>query len=159
VQAWNSTVTGNMEILALVRLNATDPLGAAYAARVVARAQSDARNGYWARLTHTTSGGLNWGLVRVDNAGGTGTAVLAGGSLVSSGAAGTRWWIRLRASGTTIQARFWKDGSSEPAAWQATSTDSYWTSGRAALGTYTNSGITSPFPTTGFASFTATDLG
>jgi CSLREA domain-containing protein len=159
LQAWNPTVTQNMEILAEVHLNATNPTGASYSPRVVARAQTDARNGYWARLTHTTSGGLNWALVRVDNAGGTGTAILASGPLVSSGAAGTQWWIRLRTQGTTVQARFWKDGTSEPAAWTATATDSYWTSGRAALGAYTNAGITSPFPDTGFASFNATDLG
>jgi hypothetical protein len=157
-QAWNSSVASNMEILAQVRLSAGNPSGAAYAPRVVARAQSDPRNGYWARLTHTTGGSLTWALARVDHAGGTGTVVLGSGTLLTSGAAGTTWWIRLRASGTTIQARFWKSGSTEPTTWQATATDSYWTSGHPAAGVYTSTGITSPFPTAGFTTFTATDL-
>ena len=81
------------------------------------------------------------------------------GTLLSSGAAGSRWWIRLRTSATTIQARFWRDGTAEPATWSATATDSFWTSGRAALGALTASGVKSPFPQIGFDNFQAANLG
>jgi hypothetical protein len=157
--AWTSTVASDMELLALVRLNASNPVGANYQVRVMARAQSDARNGYSARITHTTTGAAVWGLSRLDNAGGTGSLSLGAGTLVSSGAAGSRWRIRLRTEGTTIRARYWPDGSVEPSTWTITTTDSYWTSGRASLGALTNAGISSPFPTTGFASFEAVELG
>jgi hypothetical protein len=159
VQTWIPTVTQNMEILSLVRLNPTNPTGGSYAPRIVARAQADPRNGYWARITHTTAGAAQWSLVRIDNAGGTGTATLASGTLLPSGAAGTRWWIRLRVQGTSIQAKFWQDGTTEPTGWTAQATDSYWASGRAALGCYVGAAITTPFPNVGFASFTAVDLG
>jgi hypothetical protein len=157
--AWTETVHADMELLALVRLNATNPVGASYQVRVMARAQSDARNGYSARISHTTAGAANWGLSRIDNAGGTGSLVLGSGTLVSSGAAATRWWIRLRTEGTTIRARYWRDGTTEPTAWTVTVADSYWASGRPSLGALTNSGISSPFPSPGFESFEATDVG
>lgn len=158
-QASVGPAVANVDAVALVRLSATNPIGAAYSPRLVVRAQSDLRNGYWARLTHLPSGGLGWALARVDNAGGTGTVVLASGSLLSSGAAGSRWWVRLRASGSTIQARFWPDGKSEPTTWQATATDGYWVTGRVAVGVYAGSGMTSPFPDTGIDSLIASDLG
>ena len=158
VRAWTDTVKTDMELLGLVRLNTTNPTGAAYQARLMARAQSDARNGYQAKIGHTTAGGLTWQLSRIDNAGGTGSLSLANGTLIASGAAGTNWWIRLRVQGTTVQARFWRDGTSEPTTWTATATDSYWPSGRASFGVASVSGLTSPFPDTGFASFDAADL-
>jgi hypothetical protein len=159
VQAWTSTVKQDMELLALVHLNATNPVGANYSARVMARAQSDARNGYSARISHTTAGAVTWALSRIDNAGGTGSLVIGSGSLLSSGAPGTRWWIRLRVQGTSIKARFWRDGTSEPSNWTVQATDSYWTSGQASLGALANAGITSPFPQMRFDSFEAVDLG
>jgi len=159
VQAWNPTTATNMEVVGLVQLNASNPVGGNYQARLVARAQTDARNGYVARIAHTPAGALTWTLARVANAGGTGSATLAQGTLLSSGAAGSRWWIRLRTSGTTIQARFWRDGTAEPATWTATATDSFWTSGRAALGALTASGLKSPFPQIGFDNFQAANLG
>ena len=159
VRAWTSATAADMEVLALIRLNPTNPTGAAYQPRVVARAQSDARNGYSARIVHTTSGGLTWGLSRVDNAGGTGTVSLGAGTLITSGAAGTSWWIRLRVQGTSIQARYWQNGSPEPATWKVSATDSYWTSGRASLGAYVSSGLASPYPNVGFPSLLATAIG
>lgn len=160
VWAWNPTVQNNMEVLSLVRLSATNPVGASYQARVVARAQTaNARNGYYARITHTTSGAANWALLRVDNSGGTGTTTLATGTLLSSGAAGTKWWVRLRAQATTVQVRFWQAGTSEPSKWNATATDSYWTSGGTSVGVYAPSGLSSPIPDTGFESVDAVNLG
>jgi CSLREA domain-containing protein len=147
------------DTLAEVTLSATDPSGAGYQPRVVARAQTDPRNGYVARLVHQTSGAVNYGLSRVDNAGGTGSIVLAYGTLLSSGGAGTSWWIRLDVQGTSVKAKFWRDGTQEPSTWTATATDSYWTTGTPAVGTYVGGGLTSPFPSIGFDNITVTDLG
>jgi hypothetical protein len=126
VQAWNPATATNMEVVGLVQLNASNPVGGNYQARLVARAQTDARNGYVARVTHTPAGAVTWALARV------------------------------RTNGTTIQARFWRDGTAEPAAWTATATDSFWTSGRAGLGAFAASGISTPFPQVQFDDFLAT---
>jgi hypothetical protein len=130
VQAWQEIVRQEMELLALMRLNATNPTGGSYKPRLVARAQSDARNGYYASISHTPAGAVTWQLSRIDNLGGTGSLSLGAGMLQSTGGAGTRWWIRLRAQGTTIQARYWRDGTTEPNTWKTSITDSYFTSGR-----------------------------
>ena len=158
VQAWIPSTASDMDVLARVRLSAQNPVGANYQARVVARAQADARNGYRAVITHTTAGALKWSLNRVVSAGGAGTLTLGSGTLVSSGAAGTKWWIRLDVQGTQIEARFWRDGTTEPSTWKANVTDSQWARGRPGLGVYAGSGLTSPFPDTGFDNFTASGL-
>ena len=61
--------------------------------------------------------------------------------------------------GTQIKVRYLADGTTEPSTWKANVTDSQWASGRPALGVYVGSGLTSPFPDTGFDSFTATGIG
>lgn len=38
--------------------------------------------------------------------------------------AGDWWWVRLRLNGTTVRARFWKDGNPEPGTWDVDTTDS-----------------------------------
>ena len=91
--------------------------------------------------------------------GGAGSLSFGAGTLQSSGGAGTRWWIRLRAEGTTVQARFWRDGTSEPTTWKASVTDSYFAGGRPSFGVSTGTGLATPFPDTGFASYNAVDLG
>ena len=158
IQAWIPTSANDMDILARIRLSAQNPTGANYQARIVARAQTDARNGYTAVITHTTAGAVKWSLNRVVNAGGSGTLTLGSGTLLSSGAANTKWWIRLDAQGTQIKVRFWQDGTTEPTTWKANASDSQWTSGRPALGVYVGSGLTSPYPDTGFDNYTATAL-
>jgi hypothetical protein len=158
VSAAGTTAAANVEVLGLVRLSAANPVGGSYSPRLVARAQADARNGYTARITHTTAGAVTWLLSRIDNAGGTGSSSLASGTLASSGAAGSRWWIRLRAQGTTIQARFWRDGTAEPTAWTASVTDGYWATGRPAVGVFAGPGLAAPYPDTGFATFDAVNL-
>jgi len=158
VQAWIPTTTTDMDVLARVRLSAQNPTGGNYQARVIARAQPDARNGYTAVVTHTTAGALKWSLNRVVNAGGTGTLTLGSGTLLSSGASGTQWWIRLDVQGAQIKARFWQDGTTEPSTWKANVSDNQWASGRPGLGVYVGSGLTSPFPDTGFNTYTATAL-
>jgi CSLREA domain-containing protein len=154
-QTWVPITRPDTETLAEITLDSSNPTGGSYQPRVVARAQADPRNGYAARVIHQTSGQVNWQLSRVDNAGGTGTLSLGYGTLQSSAGAGTSWWIRLRALGTTISAKFWRDGTTEPAAWTVSATDSYWASGVPAAGVY--SGSTSS-PTTSFDNLDVTDL-
>ena len=89
---------------------------------------------------------------------GTGSLALGSGTLTTSGAAGTSWWVRLRVQGTSVQARFWQDGTPEPATWRVAVSDSYYASGRASLGALLNAGAASPFPRVGFTSFSALDL-
>ncbi len=157
-QAWIPVSANNMDVVARIRLSAQDPVGANYQARVVARAQTDARNGYSAIITHTQAGALRWSLQRVVSAGGAGTLSLGSGTLLAAGAAGTKWWVRIDAQGTLVRARFWQDGTTEPSAWKVSATDSQWASGTPALGVYTGSGLAAPFPDTGFSNFTATSL-
>ncbi len=158
VQAWLPSITRtDTETLAEITLNSTDPVGGNYQARIVARAQADARNGYYARVVHTTSGGVNWGLNRIDNAGGTGSLALGSGTLLASGGAGTKWWVRLRVQGTSIKARFWRDGTTEPSTWTVTVTDSYWASGTPSVGVFLNAGATT-FPSIGFDNLSVVDL-
>ena len=154
VQASMPISANDMDVLGEVRLSAQDPVGANYQARVVARAQTDARNGYSAVITHTTAGAAKWSLQRVVNAGGSGTVSLGSGTLLASGAAGTKWWVRVDVQGTQIKARFWQDGTTEPTTWKVSTTDSQWASGSAALGVYTGSALAAPYPDTGFDSFT-----
>jgi hypothetical protein len=60
--------------------------------------------------------------------------------------------------GTSVKARYWQDGTAEPGTWKAAVTDGYFTSGRASLGALLNAGMSSPFPSIGFKSFSALDL-
>lgn len=53
--------------------------------------------------------------------GGTGTTIV---DYSFSWSTGTKYWIRLRANGTTVQAKIWADGGSEPGTWQVDTTDS-----------------------------------
>lgn len=48
----------------------------------------------------------------------------------ASPAAGTFFHIRFRASGTTLETKFWLDGNSEPAGWTGSLTDSTYASGQ-----------------------------
>ena len=60
--------------------------------------------------------------------GSTYTAIQNGSFSVTSG---TWCWVRFRVNGSSIQARAWADGDSEPGSWQCDTTDS----------TYTNAGL------------------
>jgi hypothetical protein len=66
--------------------------------------------------------------------------------------------VRIAVQGSQIKARFWQEGTAEPSTWKVNVTDSQWASGTPALGVYVGSGLTAPFPDTGFTSFTAAAL-
>jgi hypothetical protein len=154
-----SSVAGQ-EVLALARLGTADPAGGGYDVRVVARAQTDARRGYVARVGHTSAGAATWALALVKNTNGSGGVVTLGsGTLTSSGAAGSAWWIRLRALGTAISVKFWRDGTAEPAAWTRTATDGTFSTGAVSLGVAGSGTLTRAVADVGFGSFEATKLG
>jgi CSLREA domain-containing protein len=157
-RAWLPFSVADQDVLALVRLSSTDPVGDAYWARIVARSQTDPRDGYAARLVHYPNGSLTWELLSVQNGGGTGTVVLATGPLASA-AAGSSWWVRLVTQGTNIRAKFWQSGLSEPTAWTAKARDTVWPSGGASLGVFAGSKMEPPFPDTGFPNFDADTAG
>jgi hypothetical protein len=72
----------------------------------------------------------------IKHVGGTPSTV-AGASF--SVAAGVKHWIRFRVQGTTLQAKIWLDGTSEPAAWTVTGTDASLGSGACGLRAATTS--------------------
>lgn len=160
VRAWLPASVADQDIVAQLRLSATEPVGAAYQARVVARSQVDARDGYAARIVHNPNGSVTWFLASVQNEGGPGTVILGEGDLASPGTgAGSVWWVHLQTIGNTIRVKFWEDGVSEPKAWTLVTSDPVWPSGGAALGVFTGANMTVPFPDTGFMSFEADDIG
>jgi len=159
MQAWLPLVgQADTDTVVEVGLAPADPSGAAYQARLVARSQADPRDGYAASIVHQIDGSVGWALSRRVNAGGTDSVSLGHGTLLDAGGAGTSWWVRLRVQGTSIQAKFWPDGTSEPPAWNVSATDRYWTTGGISLGVYVGSGLAAPYPSTGFDNVTVTDL-
>jgi hypothetical protein len=89
----------------------------------------DATNYYRARFN-----GTQFGIVK--SVGGTVTDLL---NTAFSYTANTAYYIRFKIVGATLLAKKWADGSAEPAAWDITTTDSTYSSGR--VGLYT--GLTS----------------
>ena len=77
-----------------------------------------ARSGYFCGIVSAT----NLGVAKAIN--GSETMI----SSVSLGASffvsGSKYWIRMRVSGTTLQARAWLDGTEEPGTWAINTTDS-----------------------------------
>src|SRR5581483_10619981 len=67
--------------------------------------------------------------------------------------ASTFYWIRFRAVGNTLKAKFWADGSAEPGNWTITTTDSTYSSGQFGLRTFPGSSTAN----TQFDNFTVTD--
>jgi hypothetical protein len=97
-------------------------------------------------------------LIRQVNAGGTNTAILASGTLLASGGAGSHWGVRVHAQCTSGSARYRRDGTMEPSSWTAQITDTTWASGNPALGVFLPSGATAPFPQASFDNVTVVDL-
>lgn len=57
-------------------------------------------------------------------------------------AANDKLWIRFLVSGGVLQAKTWKDGTSEPAQWQATANDASFATGRAGVRSLLSTGST-----------------
>ena len=159
VQAWTPPPCATTwSMLALVRLNAANPVGAGYQARIMARAQADTRNGYSARISHATTGALTWTLSRINSPAAPDRSRLRAGRCSRRGApappGGSGSASRARASRSSTGRR-----TRRAATWRAAVTDSYWASGRAGFGAFVNSGLATPFPDVGWRSFSAVDAG
>ena len=76
------------------------------------------KNGYGLEFTNTSG---TASLRKVVN--GTTTTTLASAAAAQQVSTG-RQWVRLRVVGTTIQAKFWSDGSPEPVGWTISASDS-----------------------------------
>jgi len=109
------SITANPEVLIGVRGAASDSNGN-YQFR-----------GYYARLIW---GSTSFTLRKVSTIGGASTQIGTTFTLAAAPAANERWFVKIRADGTTISAKAWKDGTTEPD-WQITVTDADLSSGRA----------------------------
>lgn len=74
-------------------------------------------------------------------------------SATFSATAGTTYYIRFQVSGSTLSAKAWKVGTTEPSAWAVTATDTSFSSGYAGLRALLKSGVAATY-----TSFQATSL-
>jgi len=84
---------------------------------------ADVNNSYLARVDFSTTQTVTLTLRK--RAGGTETLLATAsntGNLVH--AAGRLFWVRLQITGSTLNAKIWQDGTSEPGSWAVTATDS-----------------------------------
>ena len=109
---------------------------------------SPARGSYAAKAQITSTGAVTLGLSRLSS---TGAETVIQASATVAGltyAVGDKLTVRVQAVGsspTTIRAKVWKTGTTEPAAWQRSVTDStagLQTAGHVAFSSYISSGAT-----------------
>lgn len=122
VSRW-ATVPASLPDLDVICAMGTDKLatGGAHFLHLVGRYQ-DASNNYLARLAFNTDQSLTLTLRK--RLAGTET-LLATAANTSSliHAAGRLFWLRFRITGSTLQAKIWQEGGSEPTPWSVTATD------------------------------------
>jgi hypothetical protein len=122
------TGRANQEVLALLSLPAHSDLGVL--ALRASGASGASANAYVLRLDAPGD------LIKIERYA-AGTAAL----LASAPCAGllgfVSWWVRFRANGTSLQAKAWPEGSSEPAGWTVSATDATHADG--SLGLYRGS--------------------
>ena len=122
---------------------AVAPAGAS-ASTSLSFAYQDSNNQYRARLLVTTGGTIQLALEKEVS-----STVTVLGALTTVGTgytAGDWWWIRVKKTGTTLQARAWKDGTAEPGTWLHSVTDSAFTTGRVGFRAVASTGNTNvPF--------------
>jgi hypothetical protein len=127
VSRWASVPTGQADFDVTASF-ATDKLatGGSQFCSLAGR-YTDTDNCYLARLEFTTTQAIN--LTIRKRVGGTETLI---GSTIATGlthAAGTRFSVRFRGSGTSLMAKAWLTSGSEPSSWTETVTDTSLTSG------------------------------
>ncbi|MFT4233812.1 MAG: PKD domain-containing protein [Microbacterium sp.] len=135
----NSVSSDSTDVTAQLSLDALPTGGSDYISVIARRANS---TDYQARVVVTTAGAVQLQL----RTGSTNlkTVTVSGLTLVG----GEDLMVRVQAFGTdptTIQAKVWESGTTEPTAWQATATDStaaLQTTGGIGVGLYVASGIT-----------------
>lgn len=133
---WNIPgVLGDSEILALQKYTGPAPFGTYYYTCGI-RLQAGAESGYFLGLINSSNGGGSTiRLARID--GGSVSAELANASFTWT--TETWYWVRLRATGTSIQAKIWQVGGAEPGAFQLSATSSVYPTGRLGIRCRSNS--------------------
>lgn len=101
------------------------PSGGGITCRIAGR-MADTSNFYQAQLLFGTTGSV--ALQMFKTVAGAGSSI-SSAFTVGTHSAGNQWWIKLSCSGTSIKARAWKNGATEPPWWQVEATDSSLTSG------------------------------
>jgi hypothetical protein len=117
-----SVSSTSTDLTAVIGIDQVPSVGSLYA--LVAARQVSSSSGYGARVLFTSAGRIQLYLT----GGGNGT-YLAGGQLPSTVtfAAGDQFNVRVVVDGvspTTIEAKVWRVGTTEPTAWTYTATDS-----------------------------------
>lgn len=118
-----NTNNADVEVLASLYMVASDPADNTSHAGVFVRrtGANSAENAYYASFR--TDGSFNRTIFSIRKH-------VAGSSSNVSADTGvtwdinTRYWVRLRAIGTSLKAKFWEDGSAEPSSWNVDTTDS-----------------------------------
>lgn len=149
------------DVLVSVKVGALPNSGNLYAyvhARSLAESASSSTS--YGAIVQVAAAGTVSAIVRVN-----GTGILSSGTLPGiTAAAGTVLWVRVRVSGTnptTISAKVWADGTSEPSPWSVATTDTtagLQTAGAVAFGSYLSSIATNGPITTSWDNVTVTDV-
>ena len=108
----------NSEVLALFKTGSYGNATGLPVAGACVRATSGG-NGYFCGPRTSTQ-------LRLSSIAGGGPTTIASAT-ISTLSAGTWYWIRFRANSTTLQARIWADGGSEPGTWDINTTNGTYT--------------------------------
>jgi hypothetical protein len=106
----------------------TAPVGASHSLQVFLRKTAGVQTDYGATLLHNVSDGKLY-LSLIKQLATVTTTIAAGVVVGNSYTLGENWWIRFQVVGTTVRARAWEDGFSEPSTWQVVATDTDVTTG------------------------------
>lgn len=133
---WNVPgVLGDSESLALMKFTGPAQSGVYYFSSGI-RLQASADTGYYLGfIPNNSGGGASIRLAQIDN--GQVTTELQTVSFTWTNE--TWYWIRLRATGTSLQAKVWTIGSAEPGAFQINTSDSTYATGRLGVRCRSNS--------------------
>src|SRR5262245_26566268 len=119
-------VLGDSEILALMKFSGNAQSGVYYFSTGI-RLQAGAESGYYLGFIPTSSGGGSQIRIgQLDN-GGLSQELVTGSFTWTTE---TWYWIRMRATGTSIQAKVWAMGAAEPGSFTISGTDSTYSTGR-----------------------------
>lgn len=133
---WNVPgVLGDSEILTLMKFSGQAQPGIYYISCGI-RLQASAETGYYLGFLPTsTGGGPQIRLAQIDNGQVNGELQ----TVAFTWATETWYWIRLRATGSSLQAKVWQIGDAEPGAFQINTSDITYTTGRVGIRCRSNS--------------------
>lgn len=119
--SWSAqTLVADAEILALIRPTAESD-DAAFGVALRARGPVAAEDSYSFLFYQTSAGSRDQVVIAKTN--GSATLTLVGAALSFAWSLNTNYWMRFRVRGTSLQAKIWAEGGSEPAEWMIERTD------------------------------------